>query len=255
LAWCWTASADTFDIYFIAVEGGQSTLIVAPTGQSFLIDTGYTGDGKPQKAGDPTKARDANRILAAARDTGIRQIDYLMITHFHNDHDGSVAELSQLRPIRTYVDHGSPSPDADHTVPGSLNYFDAYAAVRDKGKHLEPESGDQLRLKGLNVTVVSAAQATLVKPLKGAGRNNVACGASGRPAQEPNENPRSTGILMQFGRFRFLDAGDLTGPPLFALVCPKDMIGPVDVYLVAHHGGAARGPSILGIRKFLQDRL
>src|SRR5262249_39691616 len=52
------------------------------------------------------------------------------------------------------------------------------------------------------------------------------------------ENPRSTSVLIQFGKFRFLDVGDLSGQPLFDLACPRDLIGPVDVYLVAHHGGA-----------------
>ena len=32
--------------------------------------------------------------------------------------------------------------------------------------------------------------------------------------------------------------GDLSGEPIFNLACPKSLIGPVDVYLVAHHGGA-----------------
>ena len=35
----------TLDIYFIDVEGGQSTLIVTPAGESLLVDTGYAGDG------------------------------------------------------------------------------------------------------------------------------------------------------------------------------------------------------------------
>lgn len=51
------------------------------------------------------------------------------------------------------------------------------------------------------------------------------------------ENPRSTGVVISYGRFRFLDVGDLSGQPLFDLACPKDLIGSVDVYLVAHHGG------------------
>lgn len=37
------SAATTLDIYFIDVEGGQSTLIVTPAGQSLLIDTGYPG--------------------------------------------------------------------------------------------------------------------------------------------------------------------------------------------------------------------
>jgi len=69
--------AKTLDIYFIDVEGGQSTLIVTPTGQTLLIDTGYAGDGiGTSKPGDPHQARDANRIVAAARDAGVKHIDY-----------------------------------------------------------------------------------------------------------------------------------------------------------------------------------
>ena len=101
------AIAKRLDIYFIDVEGGQATLLVTPSGQSLLVDSGYAGNGTPgSKAGDPAQARDANRIVAAARDAGIRQIDYLLVTHFHHDHEGGAAELAQLIPIRTFVDHG-----------------------------------------------------------------------------------------------------------------------------------------------------
>ncbi len=43
---------------------------------------------------------------------------------------------------------------------------------------------------------------------------------------------------MRYGKFRFLDVGDLSGQPLFDLVCPKNLVGAVDAYLTAHHGGA-----------------
>lgn len=239
LTFAQTVAAKTLDIYFIDVEGGQATLIVTPSRETFLIDAGFPGAGEFQsKPGDPRQARDANRILAAVRDAGAKQIDYLMVTHFHADHAGGVAELSQLLPIRTFIDHGNVLPDAEKNAPGTLAMFDTYAAARAKGSHLKPKPGERLLLRGVDVTIVSSAGATLSKPLIGANGANAACIPPGRAAQEINENPRSTGALIQFGKFRFLDVGDLSGAPLFALVCPNDMIGQVDVYLVAHHGGA-----------------
>jgi beta-lactamase superfamily II metal-dependent hydrolase len=243
-------AARTLDIYFIDVEGGQSTLIVTPAGESLLVDTGYASDGTfRSKPGDPTRARDAQRIAAAARDAGVKRIDYLLITHFHADHDGGVVELSQLLPIGTFIDHGGVLPEAEARVEGTRDALAAYATVRAKGRHVEPKPGDRLPLKGATAIVVSSAGSTIREPLAGssrrsargaeaqAGAANAACGPQATPAQEPTENPRSTGVRLEFGRFRFLDVGDLTGAPLFALACPRDLVGPVDVYLVAHHGG------------------
>lgn len=236
---CQTASsAGTLTIYFVDVEGGQSTLVVTAAGESLLIDAGFASDGTfASKAGDPQRARDARRIADAARDAGVTRIDYLMITHFHADHDGGVPELAQLLPIGTFIDHGSVGADAEENVKGTLAAFAAYEAVRAKGRHLEPAAGDRLPLKQVEATVVSAAGKPLTGALRGAGTPNPACAAAARPAQEPHENPRSTGIVLQYGQFRFLDVGDLSGPPLFALACPANVIGAVDVYLVAHHGG------------------
>ena len=233
------AAGRTLDIYFVDVEGGQATLIVTPAGQSILVDAGFPGaggfDGMP---GDPGKARDANRVLAAAKDAGIGAIDYLISTHFHADHDGGIPELSQLLPIRAFVDHDHPLPSVE-SVAGSIAAFDRYAAVRAKGRHIVAKSGDALPLQDVALTFVASAGATIDKPLVGAdGSATASCRATPIEAQEKNENPRSTGFVLRFGRFRFLDVGDLSGAPLFALACPRDLIGPVDAYLVAHHGGA-----------------
>lgn len=234
------ATRSTLDIYFVDVEGGQATLIVTPAGETLLVDTGFPGAGGGFGAvsGDPEKARDANRILAAARAAGVTRIDNLLITHFHADHDGGSVELSQLMPIRTFIDHESPDPRAEAGVEGTMAAFDRYAAIRAKGRHLVPKPGERIPLKGIEATVVSSALATLSKPMTGAGAVTPTCPATAPEAQEKIENPRSTGILVQFGRFRFLDVGDLSGAPLFSLVCPNNLIGPTDVYLVAHHGGA-----------------
>src|SRR6476646_11929344 len=72
-------------IYVIDVEGGGASLFVAPSGETLLVDTGN---------GDSAAPRDAGRILEAVKDAGASQIDHLVITHYHGDHVGGVAELA-----------------------------------------------------------------------------------------------------------------------------------------------------------------
>jgi beta-lactamase superfamily II metal-dependent hydrolase len=230
-------AAKTLDIYFIDVEGGQSTLVVTPAGESLLIDSGFPGSGGFDAVpGDPKQARDANRIVAAARAAGLTRIDFFLNTHFHADHDGGIVELASLMPVGAFIDHGSPRPEAEN-VAGTLRMFDAYAKLRAGKRHLQPRPGDRLPLKGVEAIVVSALGETITAPLSGGGARSDRCSAPGLPAEEPNENSRSTGVRLAYGRFRFLDVGDLSGPPLRALACPASLVGPIDVYLVAHHGG------------------
>jgi beta-lactamase superfamily II metal-dependent hydrolase len=238
--------ARTLDIYFIDVEGGQSTLIVTPAGQTMIVDAGFPGTGTfSSQPGDPAVARDPQRILAVAKVAGVTRINYLLATHFHADHIGGVAELSQLIPIDAFIDHGGVTADADR-VAGTIAIHQAYAAVRAGKRHIEPKPGDRIPLTGLDATIVSSAGETLSTPLAGATPGaNTACVPPGVAASEKTENPRSTGVLLQFGKFRFLNVGDLSDAPLFNLACPSDTIGPVDVYLVSHHGAAdAADPSL-----------
>jgi competence protein ComEC len=89
------------DVIWSDVEGGAATLIVTPTGQSILIDSGNPG------------GRDAGRIHKAATEAGLKRIDHLVTTHFHIDHFGGAAELSKLIPIGTVWDYGLPENDPD----------------------------------------------------------------------------------------------------------------------------------------------
>src|SRR5216683_4650135 len=62
----------TLDLYWIDSEGGGSTLIVTPAGESVLIDSGNPG------------GRDAGRIhQTAAQVAGLKRIDHYITTHFH----------------------------------------------------------------------------------------------------------------------------------------------------------------------------
>jgi beta-lactamase superfamily II metal-dependent hydrolase len=209
-------------IYFIDVEGGQSTLIVDALGESLLVDTGWGGFNN----------RDANRIVAAAKAAGIQQIDYLLITHFHTDHVGGVPQLAGMIKIGTYVDHGPNMEDSDIT----RKDYAAYMKVVDDNKHIIAKPGDKIPFKGMDVQVLSAAGDLITNPLPGAGQPNPVCASEPPGPADATENLRSVGTLITVGKFRFIDLGDLVKIKERGLVCPNNLIGTVDLYLTTHHG-------------------
>src|SRR6202789_4508796 len=215
-------AARSLEVFSIDVEGGQATLFVSPSGESMLWDTVWAGFNK----------RDADRIVAAAKLGGVKKIDYLVITHFHADHVGGVQQLAGKMPIVNFVDHGTNT----ETDKPSIVRFNEYSAFRDKGKHILVKPGDKIPIKGLDVTVLSSNGDLIESPLPGAGQPNPACDGFAQPAADATENSHSVGMLITFGSFRMIDMGDLTKDKDYQLACPVNKIGPVDVYLVSHHG-------------------
>lgn len=219
------------EIYFVDVEGGQATLIVAPSGESMLIDTGYPGFG----------GRDSGRIVAAARGAGLKKLDYMLITHYHLDHVGGVPEIAGLIPIGTFVDHGpsfETGKDADAL-------FAAYTSAAAKGRRLVVKPGDKVPIKGIDVEVLTAAGDAIRTPLAGAGQPNPLCSDAKPMDEDKSENARSLGTLIRYGKFRMIDLGDLTWNKELELACPVNRIGEVDVYLTTHHGLSNSGPAPL----------
>ena len=215
-------AAQTMEVYFIDVEGGQATLFVSPSGESLLVDTGWPDFG----------GRDAERIDRAARLAGVNEIDYLVVTHYHMDHVGGVPQLAARIPIRTFVDHG-PSVE---TGPQADQLVSAYQSVREKGKHLLAKPGDVIPIRGIEVLILTAAGNEISSPVPGAGAPNPLCAGAKRKDNDPSENAQSVGMLITYGKFRMIDLGDLTWNKELGLACPDNKIGAVDVYLSTHHG-------------------
>ncbi|HLI85269.1 MAG TPA: MBL fold metallo-hydrolase [Bryobacteraceae bacterium] len=67
-----SAHARDLEIYWIDVEGGASTLIITPSGQSMLVDAGNPGPND----------RDPKRVFEAAKAAGLKRIDILLTTHY-----------------------------------------------------------------------------------------------------------------------------------------------------------------------------
>jgi competence protein ComEC len=218
-------SSQELKIYFVDVEGGQATLFVTPAGQSLLIDTGWDGNN----------GRDADRIVAAAKNAGIQKIDYVLITHFHEDHVGGLPQLVARIPVGTFLDHGDNRETGDApTVQGWQAYQKLVATGKFKRLTLKP--GDTLPVKGIRGTVISSDGALIEKPLPGAGQENASCKESEQRPADKTENLRSLGTLITFGKLRILDLGDLTWDKEMELMCPVNKLGKVDIYIVSHHG-------------------
>jgi len=218
-------------IYFIDVEGGQATLVVSPSGESLLIDAGWPGN----------EGRDADRILAAAHQAGLKQIDYVMITHYHRDHVGGFPQLVDGIKVGTFVDHGPNLEDSQVTRTDYAAYEKAIAGH----PRVTVKPGWALPIKGIEVRVLTAAGEHITDPLPGAGEANSYCKSQAAAPEDPTENARSVGILITYGKFRFLDLGDLTKKKELELACPNNLLGTVDLFLVTHHGSDPSNPKAL----------
>ena len=211
-------------VYFVDVEGGQATLFVTPAGQALLIDTGWNGN----------EGRDADRIAAAAKDAGIKKIDYVLITHYHDDHVGGVPQLLEKVPVGAFIDHGPNREEATVAEKNYATYEKALATA--KVKRILAKPGDVLPIVGMKATVISADGKLIETAQEGGGEANIFCKDVEAKSADATENARSVGVEVTFGKLKLLDLGDLTWAKEMELMCPTNRLGKADVYVVSHHG-------------------
>jgi len=213
--------AASLEIYVVDTEGGKAALWVAPSGQSLLIDSGNPGN------------RDLDRLMAAINDAGVKQIDFLISTHYHVDHIGGLQELAKRIPVGHFIDHG-PSVEEREQVQG---FQAAYAELYGKAKHTVAKPGDKIPIAGLDWRIVTSAGQVLKTALPGGGKPNPACaGVAPKDASPTDDNGQSVGSVITFGQFRAIDLGDLLWNKENELMCPNNPVGTVDAFFVTHHG-------------------
>ena len=224
------APARNFEIDWIDVEGGAATLFVSPTGESLLFDTGYPGNGD----------RDAKRIFAAAQKAGLRQIDHVVISHWHGDHVGGLEALSKLIPLGRFYDHGDGVEEADR------QRLEGYKKIAG-AKRTILKAGDTIPFAGATVRVLVSEGPVIATPINGGGPNPL-CANTVRQEPAGPENIRMVGLSVTYGDFKFASLGDLDWSRELELACPVNKLGIVDVYTINRHGGLdnSGSPALLG---------
>ncbi len=204
-------------------------------GESLLMDSGWKQDD----------LRDTKRIHdTATRLAGLKKIDYYVTSHFHTDHFGSISQLVEPIPITKFYDHAlmQESQEYDKKLyPDHLN---------SEGKRQVLKAGDTIPLKSgktpLKVLcVVSDGRVVPATVGVGAGAN-LFCKDAPMKEEDKSDNAKSIGLLVSYGGFEFLSLGDLTWNIEHQLVCPDNVLGRVDLYMVTHHGmNSSSNPSLV----------
>ena len=179
---------------FLGVGQGDATAFLLPDGSAVLVD----GGGEVRGRSDPG-ARD---VVPWLRDTGIRRLAAVFLSHPHPDHLLGLVAVAQAFPIERFYTSG--------------------------------RGGDDVAAEALR----ALPPATVLRPGEGFERAGVRFEALGPPAGSEawTENDASLVLRVIHGRVRFLLCGDIEREGEAALVAshPSDLAA--QVVKVPHHG-------------------
>jgi len=195
-------------VTYIDVGQGDSILIETPEGKNILIDAGDgPTDWSSWDAGDRI-------VVPFLKKRGIKKLDYVLMSHAHNDHIGGLPAVLKAFPVDTFVDPGFQY--------NSYIYENLLTLVEEKGcKYVEARAGGQIKLDKYCYFEVL----------------NPPADRYFRGGSEPNEN--SLVLKLAYKDVSFLFTGDSEKQAERSMVqnFKKDLL--CTFLKVAHHGSAS----------------
>ncbi|MFC4449976.1 lamin tail domain-containing protein [Halorussus aquaticus] len=205
-----STSAGTLSVHFIHVGQGTSVLVVGPTGETLLYDTGNWND-------------DGEHVLNYLRERNVSRIDYLVTSHADADHVGGHAEI---------IDYYETEADGvgaiyDPGIAAASRTYEAYldAVERHDVTLYRTQAGDSIPMAGASVRVLAPPEGYLAD-------------------SDRNENSLVLGVAR--GNASFLLTGDAERRAEEYLTGRYDRTLNATVLAAGHHGSnTSTGPALL----------
>ena len=264
------------DIHFIYTGRGESVFHIFPDATTMLVDAGDYEATVPMTDPKPDLSRKAGewitRYIERVNPSG-HEVDYLMISHFHDDHTGDVsidapttqgraedykligvAEVGEKIRFKNFIDRGY--PNYNYPVQISDPHTDNYLKFARYQKQKYGAKQEQFKVGALNQI------ALLNKPLQYsrlfsirnlAANGEVWSGEEGKTtryydlnpanaANRGNENTKSIAFRIDYGPFSYFAGGDIThslknaeGESINIEAKAGEACGEVDVCKCNHH--------------------
>ncbi len=183
----------TLTVRYLDVGQGDSCFITLPSGETMVIDAGTRSAG--------------GTLVKTLADAGVTRVDYLILTHPHEDHIGGAGAVIKAFDIGEVV-----MPRSSHTT---VTYENLLRAIKDKGLMVTEAKAGKVLIDS------SDLKASLVGPAK----------------SYSDLNDLSAVVVLTYDSQVFLFAGDAGSAAEKDMIAAKT-IPEVDVLKVGHHGSA-----------------
>ncbi len=261
------------DIHHINTGKGECAFNILPDGTTMLVDAGATQRTKPRVTDPkPDGSRTPGEWIVRYIEHFIgsvpgKKLDYVLLTHFHDDHIGElyngikqskkgdykltgISEVGEHLPIGKMVDRGwpdynYPKPNNDDYV---LNYIQFAKSRSDKGdidvEQFEVGENNQFKLlyhpeKYPGFEIRNLASNGIVWTGVGKNKRNHFPIESLKPSEYPGENQLCCAFRLSYGGFDYYNGGDLTkgAPGSWQDIETQvgRVAGPVEVCVANHH--------------------